>query len=135
MFVFLVASQKELSRNLDKDPTTIRYHINKLVKRGIIEPVTITDGLIDGNNETGTKVERSPIGREIIYRFKNYDYVEDFLTKYSRSLLDDEIFTAAFDHSKSMYKLFGIPKKMKKGEKMDKIEERLFEIFPHPYHP
>jgi len=62
--------QKKISKNLKKHPTTISFHLNKLMNIDIIETI--------------------PNGNETIYRIKNPQHISDLLIKYGKSLFDDE---------------------------------------------
>jgi len=64
------SSQIKISKNLKKHPTTISFHLNKLMNIDIIETI--------------------PNGNETICRIKNPQYISDLLIKYGESLFDDE---------------------------------------------
>jgi len=61
-------SQIELSKSLNKHPTTISFHINKLMQNGI--------------------VECEPTGNEIHYNVKNQQRISELLIKYGDVFLD-----------------------------------------------
>jgi predicted transcriptional regulator len=59
----------EISNYLDKHPTTISFHLNKLMEIGL--------------------VKRSQFGNEVRYKV-NYEYdLYDFFIKYNKSILDE----------------------------------------------
>jgi len=62
-------SQIKISRNLGKHPTTISFHLKKLMNVDIIETI--------------------PNGNETIYRMKNPQHIYDLLIIYGESLLGD----------------------------------------------
>jgi predicted transcriptional regulator len=62
------ASQNEISEYLGKHPTTISFHLNKLIEVGLVNRITK--------------------GKEIKYRI-NYEHeMYDFFIKYNKSILD-----------------------------------------------
>ena len=66
--VSLIASQKDLSTELEISSTTIGKHLKRLVKMGIIEPAPIENGTTCTAHLDKTIIERSPEGREVLYR-------------------------------------------------------------------
>ena len=60
MCTFVVTSQKELSINLEKHPTTITFHLKKLLDIGVIEPAETIDGITISRHPSGRNVERIP---------------------------------------------------------------------------
>ena len=133
-----VVSQIELSKELEKSPPTIEFHLKKLVDKDIIEPVTIENGLIRRIRESCYIVGRSPIKNEIIYRKKNEDItlnIYRILAKYGDSLPDQKTiapilkFLREFDSSRKL------PKRVNHADvAIDEIFKILYEICPHPYH-
>jgi len=65
------SSQIRISKNLKKHPTTIAFHLNKLMNVDIVESI--------------------PNGNEINYSIKNEEYIFDLLGKYKDSFLDDTV--------------------------------------------
>ena len=60
-----VSSQTELCRELNKKPSTISYHLNKLLEKEIITKVDVIDGHI--HLTTGGSVFKNPSGREMFF--------------------------------------------------------------------
>jgi predicted transcriptional regulator len=62
-------TQNEISKYLNKHPTTISFHLNKLIEIGMLERITI--------------------GKETKYKI-NYEHdIYDFFIKYNKTILDD----------------------------------------------
>jgi predicted transcriptional regulator len=65
------STQVEISKHLKKHPTTISFHLDKLINLNIIEGI--------------------PIGNEIHYCVMNQDYISDLLIKYGEIFLDYDV--------------------------------------------
>jgi len=65
------SSRMKISKHLNKHPTTISFHLNKLMDRDIIE--------------------NFPVGNEARYRIKNSEDVFDLLIRYGRNFFDDTV--------------------------------------------
>lgn len=87
LYYNVVTSRVELSDMLEKKPNTISYYLKKLLDLGIIEPAEVRGDVVI--SAEGTIIERSPIGREVIYRFKNASLLWKPLISYQKSYLDD----------------------------------------------
>jgi len=133
MIHMVSASQIELSKALEKHPTTIESHLKKLREMNIIEPARIENGMMYTKNNK--LILRTPIGKEKIYILadpvKTYDLLvickkKNFLKD---QFTDDIIEMIEFFIRDEGYK------KISTFEKYtDSLEEKLFDIFPHPYH-
>jgi DNA-binding MarR family transcriptional regulator len=131
-------TQQELAENLDKHPSTINFHITKLIELGIIEPAPIKDGLALTNIPSGRNVERTPIKNETLYRVKNPALVKKLFITYRKSLFKDKFFKAAFEYiyAADNYDREG---KLKCNIRtmdwwFDYYMEIMLDVFPHPYH-
>jgi len=129
IFYYVGASQSQLSRDLEKHPTTIEFHLKRFLKMGIIEPAPIKENgfFIASNNFF---VERLPVGNEIIYRLKDSVLVYHMiLVFYNKKILDDNYTDAVFTIIKNIF-----PDNPKKRTTEDVVIERLekmmFDIFP-----
>ena len=71
MYSNRICSQIELSKELEKSPTTIELYLKKLVDLDIIEPVEIENGLIYRPQKPYYIRGRKPIKSELIYRGKD----------------------------------------------------------------
>jgi len=138
----LNASRAELSEELDLSPTAVSKHLKKLVKLGIIEPAPVENGTICTAHENKTIIERTPNGREIIYRLTRPKSINkhmgkllnELFTSYETGLVDDTVkFVLEYiDLTNPTRKLPKIKKK--KQDLQEYYENKLWEIFPHPYH-
>ena len=132
LFYWEVAiSRMEISKLLNIHPTTVGFHLKKLLDLDIIEPAKICD---DGVICTwGSTIERKPVGREKIYRFKNVELMWDLLVANKESFLDD--FTNFMLGAIICHGRKEMPKRYKPFEsRIDFVLELLFEAFPNPYH-
>ena len=131
------ASQIELSKSLEKHPTTIEIHLKKLLKKGIIEPAPIINKKVRVELGGLKIIERAPVGKEIIYRLKHpYLTFESVLLYKKRSFNDDYCRLISDQYMFSSRILKGV--KITKGKStkgfIESLEELVYEVFPHPYH-
>ena len=98
-----IASQVEISKYLNKHPTTVSFHLKKLKKLG----------LLDSNKS----------GREVKYYINYESELYEFFIKYNKCILNQEI-PFALEWWEFMIK----------SQRIDKIIDGVFEIFPNPYH-
>jgi len=136
------ASQAELSNELELSPTTIAKHLKRLVKLGIIEPTPVKEGVFCTSHKNKVIIERSSYGREKIYRLTrstNPDthlgaLLEEILTRYNKGISDDNV-RLALEYVDIVNPERKLPKKIKnRKDYMNRLEKKLWEIFPHPYH-
>jgi len=129
------ASQIELSRSLEKHPTTIKLHLKKLIDMDIIEPAPVANGEVSVEQGDLKIIERTPVGNEIIYRLKDPHSIEDSVLLYrKRSFGDNFSFlpSIGFEFYSSLNVQITRGKNFK--DSIESLEEIYFDIFPHPYH-
>ena len=132
LLVHIYSSQIDISGSLKKHPTTIEFHLKKLLDLNIIEPVQPVDGKIyrDINPKI---IECEPIGKEKIYVLKDPNDIYDLLTTYKHSLVEDLESNLILDYLDSFTS--DLPEKLPSPKDWEDLAiETLFEIFPHPYH-
>lgn len=88
--------------HLQKHPTTINFHLNKLLEVDLIEKIKI--------------------GRKMKYKLKDEEYILSLFIRYKDALSIKSIDLLLYWREKSMRKAG------------DKVEDVLWDIFPHPYH-
>jgi len=143
--IFKVRTQKELSEDLEKHPTTIKFHLKKLVDLGVVELAESHNGIVYINNSRCNKVKRSPIKNETLYKIKDYDYIKKVLITHSISLYNDKIFKEIIEWARDLTihvdkaRNGKGPKYFKLNKNFIEEEENLIigimsEIFPHPYY-
>ena len=129
------ASRIELSKVLEKHPTTIKLHLKKLVNMDIIEPAPVIDGEVHVNHGSVKIAERTPVGTEVIYRLKDIYSLEDSVIPYKKKLMDNtfcDILSAWYKHWNS-FDWSGAKMRSMKAT-MESLEEMVYDVFPHPYH-
>ena len=129
------ASQIELSKSLEKHPTTIEFHLKKLLDIGIIEPAPVDNKKVYIKYDGLKIVERAPIGKEIIYRLKDPYSIYDSVILYKKKSSDKNFCNIPITQFK-FWSTFDKPKTKSKSfqRSIDAFEEMIYEIFPHPYH-
>jgi DNA-binding transcriptional ArsR family regulator len=129
------ASQIELSKSLEKHPTTIEFHLKKLLKMNIIEYAPINNIGIHVELKLLKTIERSPISNEKIYRLKEPYFINDTVKLYKKISIDHnycDLLTAIHKFWSKNEK--PINKSKDTNGLIDSLEEIFFEIIPHPYH-
>lgn len=130
----IAASQREICESLEKSPSTINFHINKLLKNKVIELVPHNKGII--NRLIKPRIlEKDLTGREIVFRLTDPFTIYRLLNEYKDTLLDEEtkVILDAINYSieigmtKLKFGVYGT-------SSYDQHIEYLFEILPHPYH-
>lgn len=128
------SSQTEISKEFNKHPTTISFHINKLLDAGIIEPALVVDGFIQTSYKKSKLLERSIEVNEKFYKLKDPYIIYDLFVTYKNVILEDGI-------DKKMMELFNStirddPPKILKGNEplVDSLVKHFYDVFPHPYH-
>jgi DNA-binding MarR family transcriptional regulator len=117
---FFVAScsQIELSKELNLHPSTVSYHLKKMVEMGIIEEAPVENGIIYPYPNPGTKViSKTPRGREIFYRRKNQEIfaaVGRIMIAHKDSLDDAQYIDEFFSYFRSLVDWGLYSKKVKK---------------------
>ena len=127
------SSQADISNSLQKHPTTIEYHLKKLMDLGLIQQVKPVDGKIY-RDENPRIIECETIGREKVYILKNPQQIYDLLITYKHSIIENLINEHIFEFI-NYFQTVGHPKQVKTPKKWEKaIDDLIWEIFPHPYH-
>jgi predicted transcriptional regulator len=123
-------TQYELSKNLEKKPSTINFHIKRLLKKDIIEKAPLKDGLIQFRFKNPQILEYYPKASEKVYKLKDSEKIYKFLIKYRDKLFDDKTKEAIFE----LLKMFVYNKKTSKMRKIestfDDSYDLIKEIFP-----
>ena len=134
IFIFVICSEKFLSKELNKHQTTISFHLNKLMKADIIERASYNNGVVTRRRENHTMKVSGPVGNTRFYRLKDPDTIYNILLTHNDSLFHDKklSFIRFFLKLPFAKKL---PKQINDPERhVSLIIEQILEIFPHPYH-
>lgn len=138
LYSTLVCSQIELSKGLHKSPTTIEFHLKKLLDMGIIAPVNVENGCIRRNFNSCYIMERRPIKSEIIYGFKNKDillHVHRLIVKYGKGLPDQKTTSTLIKDIQEEDMSDELPDYVFHFDgAVKKAMDAVHEVFPHPYH-
>jgi DNA-binding transcriptional ArsR family regulator len=131
LLVHAYGSQIEISRSIQKHPTTIEFHLRKLLESGIIQVATISDGNII-REQNPKMIEYTPVGHEIIYVLRDPHFIYHLFHAYKKSLVTDDTSTLIFYFVDYMIKN-GVPEKVISPKRsIDEVLEAFFEIFPYP---
>ena len=94
-------SQIELAKELELHPATVNYHLKKMIDMGIIEEAPGRDGHVYPYKNPKTYMERKPVGREIFYRRKNQEIINEtyrILITHKHSMLDEKLIDSYIDY-------------------------------------
>jgi len=134
-------SQIEISESLEKHPSTIEFHLKKLLDAQIIQRLSTENGKVVIPRSDNIKVlEYNPLGNEIIYKLKNPIEVYERIITYSKSFKNDIVVDEILHIIKEVVDdklLEKSPKKIKKlkfKKEIDKKIDNFYKVFPHPYH-
>jgi len=113
-FIAIQCSQKDLSRFLEKHPTTISFHLRNMKHVGIIEQVPIDNGIIYKNSLPHI-IKRPQISSEKIYVLTDPWMIYDLLIKHKENLPEKEIVTGIIEYVE-FHISDGIPKQIQNRE-------------------
>ena len=132
LLTFVVCSQIELSKSLNKHPTTIEFHLKKMEKMEIIRQVKSEYGVIKLDFKP-YEIEHIQEGNEVLYSFIDPYMIYDLLIVHKKSLLDDDIFQQMFDYIDYMVST-GVPEKISSPRKaVDELADLFWKLFPPPF--
>lgn len=140
--IHIFRSQKELSEDVDKDPATIYFHLKKLKDLNIIEEAPVEGGMIK-RIIPGYYMNRKPLGKEKIYRFKSKDIINriyNLMIAHYNKLPDDPVikiflYIGYWRFDRKHPGLFSSQKLIKKPNDIyNSFEKSVWDVFPHPYH-
>ena len=137
IIIFLIyhfcTSQIELSKCLEKHPTTIEFHLKKLLNAGIIEPAPTKNGKVYIGRKCLKIILRKSGKNEIIYRLKDTPLMYNLLIYYNKNLncnfINDLSYICKFHAS-----INNKPSVLGRNGLLDSIEKEILNVFPHPYH-
>ena len=139
-YLNMICSQIELSKSLNRKPTTIEFHLKKMIEIGIIAPVVVENGLILRHKNSCYIMGRRPVKSEIIYGFKNQDallHVHRLIHKYGGSFPDQKTNSELINYIQDIQISDKLPKHIFVTDfktAIDKVTEKLYAVLPHPYH-
>jgi len=135
IWIMVSASRIEIAKELDKHPTTVEFHLKRLLKCGIIEPAPTADGIIYTSLKNIPIIKRKKSKNEVFYRLKEPEIEKLLIMYYEKGQYHDIIAEAILTFVEELTPLNrpvkGILTAKERGEL---IEEIIFDIFPHPYY-
>ena len=141
LLLMVGASQIELSRSLKKHPTTIEFHLKKMMDAGIVERLPSENGVITIPRSDNIKyLEYAPVSNEAVYKLSNPIALYETIIVYKNSFFDDALVTSVIgliEDAVAEGRIKKLPKKTIKrnlDKRVEKGMEYIYDIFPHPYH-
>ena len=132
--VCLGASQIEISRDLEKHPTTIYFHLKRLTDMGVIEPLRVKNGKFSITSRKKIEATISVKSNELIYRLKNAAVLYDLMVQGLENYIDNKNAILAYEWLKWATKDIPKKKQMTFRNSLVEFENGLYKVFPHPYH-
>jgi len=106
LLVYVECSISEISKNLNRHPSTILFHLKKLHEKDIVEHVENKNGLIK-KDDFSIKILRKNITNESVYMLKKPDVIYDLLIRYKHNISDDSaIVSIVLDYIRSLLAKF-----------------------------
>jgi len=136
LFFFKVCvTCSEISRELDMHPHTVDYHLKKLIKLDVIEPVDRDEeGNIIFRYEKVRVMKRKQVTNEAIYNLKSALWTYKTLIKFKKSLLDNNFVGPIEGFNNLMQDTWPLPDIINNyNSAIDSIEDALYEIIPIPF--
>ena len=136
-------TKKDLAKDLNLHPTTVDAPIKKLLDMDVIKPVEVKgvkNGRFIYDGKKWNDVLKKPVGREILYTWKNQNVIKDvyrLLITYKESMIDPEIIEAFADYVEQSNNLLErkIHKKYLSFDlTVDNFIEIMEDIFHSPFH-
>ena len=131
LLAYVECSISEISKNLNRHPSTILFHLKKLHDKNIVEHVENKNGLIK-KDDFSIKILRKNITNESVYMLKKPDVIYDLLIRYKHNISDDSaIVSIVLDYIRSFLE-DGVPDRiLSPRSSIDSIEKMIFEdLFP-----
>ena len=138
MYLFFpgFCSKVELAKELKVHPSTIHFHIKKLLDMGIIKPIEVKDGKFISYERHKPIVFKKSVGREILYTWKNSETIRnvyELLITHKKSMLDPSIINAYVDYLKESNNMFN-RKKLKRYFSLNSTIDNFFKIVEEMFH-
>jgi len=123
----------KISRDLEKPNEVIRYHLQKLLKSGLIEKTKVENGYVKVDQGSVKAKEYNTNTNEVIFKLSNYHRINDFFIvnkKWFQDLITTELIKYSIRLEKNKH-----PKKISTFEKnIDKMLDGFKEVFHFPYY-
>ena len=129
-------SKSELSRELGVFPSTIHFHLNKLLELGVIQPMVEKDGEFISYQDFKLIVCKKPVKREIFYMWKSVQMKKDvyrLLITFKKSFLDPSIINSYEIMCREPEKAKDLKKILSINGIVDNILEYIDEVCFMPY--
>jgi DNA-binding transcriptional ArsR family regulator len=142
LMYYVVCSQLEISRALEKKPSTINFHLKKLKDLGLITQANFNDRKKTTNNKK--LFVRKKIKREILYKLINREtnYILYNLLIICKDSVSDKDFLNCILFTNEAIERFQrrIPRVHLNGvvkspeQEIENIVKMIYTVLPHPYH-
>ena len=131
LLAYVECSISEISKNLNRHPSTILFHLKKLHEKDIVEHVENKNGLIK-KDDFSIKILRKNITNESVYMLKKPDVIYDLLIRYKHNISDDSAIVSIILNYIRAFLEDGVPDQiLSPRSSIDSIEKMIFEdLFP-----
>jgi DNA-binding transcriptional ArsR family regulator len=131
-------SKKELAKELKVYPSTIHFHLKKLLDLGVIRPMERKDGKLVSYHEDKKILGKKPVKREIFYMWNNQQMKEDIyrlLITHKKSLFDPSIIDSYYIMVKETDPKIQLKHIISFNAMVDNVLEGLERVGIYPYYP
>jgi len=138
----IIVSASEISRDLEITPSTVIYHLKKMVEMGFLEEAPYKNGKLYPFPGENYHYDRKPVTSEKFYRRTNQDLLVEtyrIMIKYKDTLPDKElieIYEKQWDEIQKYHKESGksnTDNNLHGNDRLDVFLNIIKEIFPPPY--
>lgn len=133
LLIYMASSRIKLSKELEKNPKVIEYHLKKLLENDIIEVAKLENGIVHLNNDNPRYKEFKAAPNEIVYILKNQQKIENFIVTFEKSFLKDSLPITCLSWIDSLRDDIFPEKTRDHDEKFDEFVEAFFDVFPIPF--
>ncbi len=130
--IYMASSRIKLSKELEKNPKVIEYHLKKLLENDLIEVARVENGIVYLNNDNPRFKEFKAATNEIVYILKNQQKVEDFIITYKKSFFKDSLPLTCISWIDTLRNDVFPDKTRDHDEKLDEFIDEFFDLFPIP---
>ena len=130
-------SINELAKDLGVKPSTIHFHLKKLLDIGVIQPMAAKNGEFLSYQDFKLIVCKKPVRREIFYMWMSIQMKKDvyrLLITHKKSLLDPKVIDSYKTFVRDAAKFKELKKVPSFNTMVDNVLKCADEIFPFPYH-
>ena len=135
IMIYMAGSRVKISRSLEIHPKLVEYHLKNLVEAGVLKQIDTEKGIIKIQTKFETISKEFKISNnEVLYTLKDFYEIYNFFIKYSSNFIDKKLINDCLDWIDFLSDTVFPNKRKSTKSQIDKIENVLYNVFPHPYY-